>query len=99
MGDIPTPTKEKLGEAIVDQMMRDVYWDPGTTFSTKVVKYADLLESVHFIQNYGVGRLAYRVRVLLTLRLLDMIEQEEDSEVKKAVDSILHDLNQGDFEI
>ena len=99
MGDIPTPTKEKIGKQYVDDAMDRVYFETGSTFANKAVGYADLLEAVHFIQNYGVGRLAYRIRVKLTLELQDKINNEPDPAMKKAVDSILFDLNQGDFTI
>lgn len=99
MGDMPTPTKEKIGRSIVQNAMEKVHFDPGTTYSDKLIGYADLLESLHFIQNFGVGRHAQRVRVKMTLRLLKQLDNEEDKGIKKAVYSTLNDLNQGDFEI
>lgn len=102
IGDMPTPTKDKLGilgRGHLEMVERQVCFNPGTTFSEAVVKWADMVEALTFIRENGMGRHATRVRTKLALRLLDGLDEEPDLELSAAVRSVLSDIEQGDFVI
>ncbi len=99
MGDIPTPTKERIGSSIVQNAMEKAYFDPGSSYANKVVKWADQVEALHFLHENGMGRHAQRVRTRLTLNLLEGLDKEPEEEIREAVKSVLSDIQQGDFVI
>ena len=60
-GDIPTPTKERLGTVSTHQKF-DPYQDSDHNIGA-IVKLADLIETWWFIHNFGLGRHAKSVEI------------------------------------
>lgn len=105
-GDTPTPYKETLrgcgadivkAEASYDRNYYEVAGVMRGTVGEMVVKLADLIEAIHFLDNYGVGRHA-REEVLPLLRgqLTELVDRCSDANptlhIRKAVRAMCEEL-------
>jgi len=85
-GDVPTPTKQFLSkhfDADVGEVLDGMFWKPGVkeyeyiheigNDHIAIIKIADLMEAIFFLETEGVGTFAIRVKELLISRLGQMI--------------------------
>ena len=76
-GDIPSPTKRRIEQMGFDfgdlEVVKKNYSRLDADSST-IVKCADLIDAIHFLQEFGTGRRARDVEELLRDQLQDIIE-------------------------
>lgn len=77
-GDIPTPVKRRMREnnlepKLMEGATKNV--DQLSEFQTHVLKMIDIMESIHFLHNFGIGHRATRIATDLISRFQEMNKQ------------------------
>ena len=94
-GDIPTPAKKRLGieGGGYDGKSREMCSD----VEIAIVKLADILEAILFIEENGVGQHASEVMSYLRVKLDDFIISNEKYDMGPAANEILTKVHSGDY--
>lgn len=102
-GDIPTPTKRRIKDMGFDMETLFETIDP-TYASTKyslsewelqLVKAADLMESIWFLEENGAGRHAMDVKQRLLVRWADLVDKMADQRLSKVCRVTFGQIMQG----
>jgi len=109
-GDIPTPLKNRIrsmggGEILntmedgVDERITYLRKKAKGTAEGTIVKLADLIEAISYLNGYGKGNHARLVEELLTIDLKELVNKAKEDwpmgNWSNAVDSIMNDLTSG----
>ncbi|REK56669.1 MAG: HD domain-containing protein [Bacteroidetes bacterium] len=105
-GDMPTPTKKRILDAgfdmeyiydKIDPMYREVKLEAyAQIMPNYIVKAADLIESIHFISDHGIGRHARMVCARLIRKFDDHIGSNL-YDYRREIRRIYDDVINGDF--
>ena len=95
-GDIPTPAKDMMGTA--DQYEGKSKDECGTT-EIAIVRLADIIEAIWYINIFGLGRHAVQVCDYLIDKLNQRVAlySSADPRIEKAVGQVVADINDGKF--
>ena len=94
-GDIPTPAKKRMGMQSGDGYDGKSL-DECSDIEVAVVKVADILEAILFIEENGVGQHASEVMDYLREKLIDTL-RHVDSDLGIAANEILSEVHNGDY--
>jgi 5'-deoxynucleotidase YfbR-like HD superfamily hydrolase len=101
LGDMPTPTKMRLGREMVEEVESGYDHKLAVGYSESVVqilKVADIIEARWFLQNNGSGRHAQEVLVRIT-EVLNLRLTKVSTAICNAAKKIIEDIDNGDFVI
>lgn len=97
IGDIPTPTKERLNKYNIKWPgpKTDTHWP-----EVHVVKCADLIEAMWFLENNGIGRHADQVKTGI-VQIIDsiMLSQDTPKELINAISVVTTSIYDGELSV